>query len=93
MFFASYMGCRVFGVFCIGVTLVSVQLKQAEYIFPNTEKPSTYRITLTTKPEIKKNSILFRVALRGEVLKDTFLYNFSEKTFLFYFPKDRRHIP
>ena len=86
--------CKLYGAvvflacFVLGWTLVSVQLKQAEYIFPNTEKPSTYRITLTTKPEIKKNSILFRVALRGEVLKDTFLYNFSEKTFLFYFPKD-----
>lgn len=89
-----YVLCKLYGAvvflacFVLGWTLVSVQLKQAEYIFPNTEKPSTYRITLTTKPEIKKNSILFRVALRGEVLKDTFLYNFSEKTFLFYFPKD-----
>lgn len=89
-----YILCKLYGAvvflacFVLGWTLVSVQLKQAEYIFPNTEKPSTYRITLTTKPEIKKNSILFRVALRGEVLKDTFLYNFSEKSFLFYFPKD-----
>jgi len=89
-----YVLCKLYGAvvflacFVLGWTLVSVQLKQAEYIFPNTEKPSTYRITLTTKPEIKKNSILFRVALRGEVLKDTFLCNFSEKTFLFYFPKD-----
>lgn len=89
-----YVLCKLYGAvvflacFVLGWTLVSVQLKQTEYIFPNTEKPSTYRITLTTKPEIKKNSILFRVALRGEVLKDTFLYNFSEKTFLFYFPKD-----
>ena len=79
-----YVLCKLYGAvvflacFVLGWTLVSVQLKQAEYIFPNTEKPSTYRITLTTKPEIKKNSILFRVALRGEVLKDTFLYNFSE---------------
>ena len=93
MFFASYMGLSCFWRVCIGWTLVSVQLKQAEYIFPNTEKPFTYRITLTTKPEIKKNSILFRVALRGEVLKDTFLYNFSEKSFCFIFLKIRRHIP
>lgn len=69
-----YVLCKLYGAvvflacFVLGWTLVSVQLKQAEYIFPNTEKPSTYRITLTTKPEIKKNSILFRVALRGEVI-------------------------
>ena len=66
-----YVLCKLYGAvvflacFVLGWTLVSVQLKQAEYIFPNTEKPSTYRITLTTKPEIKKNSILFRVALRN----------------------------
>ena len=54
---------------------------------PEYGKPSTYRITLTTKPEIKKNSILFRVAL-GRSAERYILYNFSEKTFLFYFPKD-----
>ena len=90
-----YVLCKLYGAvvflacFVLGWTLVSVQLKQAEYIFPNTEKPSTYRITLTTKPEIKKNSILFRVALRGEsVEKIHFYITFQKKSFLFYFPKD-----
>ncbi len=90
-----YVLCRLYGgvvfffLFMVGAALVSLQLKQAEYTFPNAETPSAYQVSLTEKPEIKKNSILFRVALKGEVLKeDTLLCNFSGKSFLFYFPKD-----
>lgn len=93
MFFASYMGLSCFGVFCIGVDFSERAVEASRIYIPEYGKPFTYRITLTTKPEIKKNSILFRVALRGEVLKDTFLYNFSEKSFCFIFLKIRRHIP
>lgn len=89
-----YALCKLYGVvvflacFVLGGALVSLQLKQADHAFPNTEKSSAYQVVLTAKPEIKKNSILFHAVLRGEVLKDTLLYDFSEKTFLFYFPKD-----
>ena len=58
--FASYMGLSYFWLcFVLGWALVSLQLKQADHAFPNTEKSSAYQVVLTAKPEIKKNSICF----------------------------------
>lgn len=89
-----YVLCRFYGVvvffslFVLGGALVSLQLKQAEYQFPDTETLSVYQVSLAAKPEIKANSILFRAVLKGEVRDDTLLHTSSEKVFLFYFPKD-----
>lgn len=86
--------CKLYGAvvflffFLLGGALVSLQLKQAEYTFPKTGEFSTCQVSLATKPEIKKNSILFRVALKGEAPGNTFSHKLSEKFFLFYFPKD-----
>lgn len=81
-------GCRVFGVFCIGVDFSECAVEASRIYIPEYGKTFHLPDYSYDKAGNKKNSILFRVALRGEVLKDTFLYNFSEKTFLFYFPKD-----
>lgn len=89
-----YVLCGLYGaavylsLFVLGGALVSLQLKQVEYTFPETGQPSVYQVSLAENPEIRKNSILFRVSLKGEVRGDTLLHNSSGKTFLFYFPKD-----
>ncbi len=86
--------CKLYGAvvflffFLLGGALVSLQLKQAEYTFPKTGEFSTCQVSLATKPEIKKNSILFRVALKGEAPENTFSHKLSDKFFLFYFSKD-----
>lgn len=81
-------GCRVFGVFCIGVDFSECAVEASRIYIPEYGKTFHLPDYSYDKAGNQENSILFRVALWGEVLKDTFLYNFSEKTFLFYFPKD-----
>ncbi len=79
-----YVLCRFYGVvvffslFVLGGALVSLQLKQAEYQFPDTETLSVYQVSLAAKPEIKANSILFRAVLKGEVRDDTLLHTSCE---------------
>lgn len=65
MFFASYMGLSCFGLFCIGVDFSECAVEASRIYIPEYGKPSTYRITLTTKPEIKKTVFYFAL-LCGE---------------------------
>lgn len=75
-------------LFGVGNSLVSLQLKQAEFDFPESNKASVYQVTLAEKPEMKKRSILFHAVLQGEIQKDTLLRNIGKKKFLLYFPID-----
>lgn len=89
-----YALCRLYGavvflsLFVLGGALVSLQLKRAEYTFPAAAKSSVCQVSLTEKPEVKKNSILFRAVLEGEMPKDTLVCSSAKKVFLLYFPKD-----
>lgn len=86
--------CGLFGVavflflFGIGCSLVSLQLRQAEFDFSEPKNVPVYQVTLTEKPEMKKRSILFHAVLQGEVQEDTLLRISGEKKFLLYFPID-----
>ena len=66
MFFASYMGAVVFlACFVLGWTLVSVQLKQAEYNIPEYGKTFHLPDYSYAKPEIKKNSYFISRCFAG----------------------------
>lgn len=82
-----------FSLFVLGGALVSLQLKQAEYQFPDTETLSVYQVSLAAKPEIKANSILFRAVLKGEVRDDTLLTLLLKRSSYSIFLKIRRRIP
>ena len=98
---AMYLICRHHNALCglygaavflflsgVGSSLVSLQLKQAEFDFPESKKTSVYQVILTEKPEMKKRSILFHAVLQGEVQRDTLLQSVGKKKFLLYFPID-----
>lgn len=72
--------------FGLGGSLVSRQLGQTEFVFP--EESAVYQVTLQEDPEIKEHSLLYRAVLQGEVRKDTLLHNSRKNVFLLYFPKD-----
>lgn len=86
--------CGLFGVavflflFGIGCSLVSLQLRQAEFDFSEAKNVPVYQVTLTEKPEMKKRSILFHAVLQGEIRGDTLLQRIGRKKFLLYFPVD-----
>lgn len=73
-------------LFCMGSTLFSYRLKQAEFVF--TANPSVYRFTLHESPEVKDRSILYRCRLETEVRNDTLVPYAHKPVFLLYFPKD-----
>jgi competence protein ComEC len=75
-----------FFLFGLGFQLVSRQLEQTEYTFPN--KPSVYKVCIREKPEVKERSILCRVSLEKELRQDTVIINPRNNLFLLYFPKD-----
>lgn len=83
-----YGAVAFLSLFVLGEALVGSQLKNAEYAFPAAAESSAYRMTLAEKPEVKKNSILFRTVLKEEMLKDTLLHSSARKVFLLYFAKD-----
>lgn len=89
-----YSLSRLYGIavflflFCLGGHLMSLRLKRAEYAFLDSDTIPAYQVSLVAKPEIKKNSILFRASLKGEVRNGMPLRIPSEKIFLFYFSKD-----
>lgn len=86
--------CGLFGVavflflFGIGCSLVSLQLRQAEFDFSEPKNVPVYQMTLMEKPEMKKRSILFHAVLHGEIREDTLLQSIGRKRFLLYFPVD-----
>lgn len=87
--FHKLYGAAVFlSFFVLGGALAGWRLEQAGFAFPAADTSAVYRVSLVSKPEIKKNTLLFRASLKGEVRKDTLLQNGSGKAFLLYFPKD-----
>ena len=73
-------------LFGIGFQLVSWQLGQTEYTFPDTE--IVYKVRIQEEPEIKERSMLCRSVLVDEYRQDTTLHNYQGNLFLLYFPKD-----
>ena len=86
--FASYMGLSYFlACFVLGWALVSLQLKQADHAFPNTENLPLIRLFLRQSRKSRK-TVFCSCRFERRSVEDTLLYDFSKKTFLFYFPKD-----
>ena len=69
-----------------GCCLMSWQ--QGKRVFPFSGKPAVYRVCIREHPEERERSILCRVALLGEVEKDTVTGCPRNHLFLAYFPKD-----
>ena len=69
-----------------GFCLMSWQ--QGKTVFPFSGKPAVYRVCIREHPEERERSILCRVALLGEVEKDTVTGCPRNHLFLAYFPKD-----
>jgi len=62
--------------------------QQGKTVFPFSGKPAVYRVCIREHPEERERSILCRVALLGEVEKDTVTGCPRNHLFLAYFPKD-----
>lgn len=62
--------------------------QQGKTVFPFSGKTAVYRVCIREHPEERERSILCRVALLGEVEKDTVTGCPRNHLFLAYFPKD-----
>lgn len=84
---------RLYGVtlflllLCVGYMETDRRLDRSTYSFSG--QPSTYRVCIREKPEVKERSILCQALLLEEVRPDMALAASSHPSlFLFYFPKD-----